>query len=37
MDLVEHAGKPVALDLEVIASLEVHPEALGGSEVPGEP
>jgi hypothetical protein len=33
MDLVEDGCETIAFDLEVIAALEVHPEALGGAEV----
>lgn len=31
-DLVTHASEAVALDLEVVAKPEVHPEALGSTE-----
>jgi len=34
MDLIEDGYETVAFDLKVVAALEVHPEALGGSEVP---
>lgn len=37
VDLVKDASESVALDFEVIAPLEVHPEALRGPEVAGEP
>jgi hypothetical protein len=36
MDLVKDGCKSVAFDLEVVAALEIHSEALGGAEVPKE-
>ena len=36
-DAVEFGAQPVFLDLQVITGLQVHPEPLGGAEVPGQP
>lgn len=36
MYLIKDRPKPVLLDLQVIASLQVHPESLRGPEVPGQ-
>ncbi len=37
MDRFESVRQSVSLDLNVVASLEVKPESLGGLEVPREP
>jgi hypothetical protein len=37
LDLLERGRESIALGFEVVASLEVQPESLGGIEVPREP
>lgn len=37
VDVGEDAAEAVARDFEVVASLQVHPEALRGSDVAGQP